>query len=464
MAVLFISHSSKDDAVARALEAWLRAEGFTDIFIDHTSIVVGEKWAQALREASGTCRVVACLVTLPWLTSDECFGEYKAAWYLGKRIIPLFLLAPKAKLGADAKKRFADIRAEYQGLDLTPCLKSAGLDLDADQGVAERLAEGLRAAGALAKVGLDPEAFAIDRKLRPMPFLGLASFGDEDADAALFYGRSGEIAETLEELRQMRAKAERRPFVILGASGAGKSSLLKAGIIPRLRREAPAWLPLRAFRPGADPLLNFAESLTRTLADFGVSEALGDLRSRLDEAWRKAARGPDGRLTPEGLGALQAALEAEGRRLREAAGRGAASILVSVDQAEELARAEGDSGEALADYLRVALLAATSWHLAFTIRSDSLPELQSHRRFQDLKLHPYDLRALPAFRFESVVEAPAKRYGVTVDSKLVDALAENAPKDDTLPLLAFALQRLWRQFAAKRALTGIAVHHGGLRA
>jgi hypothetical protein len=74
------------------------------------------------------------------------------------------------------------------------------------------------------------------------------------------------------------------------------------------------------------------------------------------------------------------------------------------------------------------------------------------------------LRALPAFRFESVVEAPAKRYGVTVDSKLVDALAENAPKDDTLPLLAFALQRLWRQFAAKRALTGIAVHHGGLRA
>jgi hypothetical protein len=69
-----------------------------------------------------------------------------------------------------------------------------------------------------------------------------------------------------------------------------------------------------------------------------------------------------------------------------------------------------DSGEALADYLRVALLAE---HLDFTIRNDSLPELPSHRRFQDRKLHPYDLRALPAFRFESVVEAPAKRYGVT---------------------------------------------------
>jgi formylglycine-generating enzyme required for sulfatase activity len=453
MSVLLISHSSKDDAVARALEAWLHAKGFTDIFIDHTSIMVGEKWGEALREASGTCRVVACLVTQPWLTSDECFGEYKAAWYLGKRIIPLFLLAPKAKLGADAKKRFADICAEYQGLDLTPCLKSGGkLDPDADQSVAERLVEGLRAAGALAKVGLDPEAFAVDRKLRPMPFLGLASFGDDDADAALFYGRSGEIAEALEELRQMRAKAERRPFVILGASGAGKSSLLKAGIIPRLRREAPAWLPLRAFRPGSDPLLNLAEALARTFGDFGADEALGEIRERLMSAWSKAERSDKGDLTPEGFGVLQAALEAEGRKLREAAGRGAASILISVDQAEELARAEGDSGQALADYLRVALAAGTSWYLAFTIRNDSLPELQSHRRFRDLKLHLYDLRGLPIFRFESVVEAPAKRYGVTVDSKLVGALVESAPEAGALPLLAFALQRLWRQFAAKRIL------------
>ena len=123
-----------------------------------------------------------------------------------------------------------------------------------------------------------------------MPFPGLASFGDDDADAALFYGRSREIAEALEELRKVRAERDLRPFVILGASGAGKSSLLKAGIIPRLRREAPAWLPLRAFRPGADPLLNFAEALARTLADFGKVEAHGVIRDRLFDAWSKAER------------------------------------------------------------------------------------------------------------------------------------------------------------------------------
>ena len=80
----------------------------------------------------------------------------------------------------------------------------------------------------------------IDRQLRRTPFPGLSSFGDEDADAALFYGRSLEIAGALEELREMRAKGDERPYVILGASGSGKSSFLKAGVIPRLRREAPA--------------------------------------------------------------------------------------------------------------------------------------------------------------------------------------------------------------------------------
>jgi hypothetical protein len=43
--------------------------------------------------------------------------------------------------------------------------------------------------------------------------------------------------------------------------------------------------------------------------------------------------------------------------------------------------------------------------------------------------------------------------GVTADTILVDALMDDAPKDEALPLLAFALQRLWRQYAASGALT-----------
>jgi hypothetical protein len=355
MPVLFISHSSKDDAHANVLAAWLRANGFTDFFIDQ-QIAGGDKWREVLRASAGACRVVVCLVTPNWLASSECFAEFEAAWYMGKRIIPLFLLAPPTKLNAEAKTRLDRVCGEDQGIDLTPCKKARrALNIAADQNVASLLRLGLRTAGANSDVGVDPEAFTTDDKLRPKPYPGLSSFGDEDADAALFYGRRGEIEQTLEKLRKMRAERDLRPFVILGASGAGKSSLLKAGIIPRLRREVPAWLPLRAFRPGADPLLNFAKALALTFADFGRSEAHGVIRDRLMDVWSKAERTEKGDLTPGGLAVLEDAFEAEGQALRNVADRPNASILISIDQAEEMARANSNSGEALPDYLRAAI-------------------------------------------------------------------------------------------------------------
>jgi len=451
MAVLFVSHSSKDDTLAGSLEKWLRQHGFTDIFIDHSNIAGGEKWAQARREASGACRIIICLVTENWLASDECFGEFKAAWYMGKRIIPLLALKHDRPISGD---HLAKVLAEDQGFDVIDCIDAKDrLDLSRDPQIEERLTAGLRAAGALADIGLDPEAFAIDSKQHPSPFPGLASFGDDDADAAVFYGRSREIAEALDDLRQVRAVGDLRPFVILGASGAGKSSLLKAGIIPRLRREVPAWLPLRAFRPGADPLLNFAEALARSLADFAKVEAQGVIRDRLFEIWSAAERDDKMELTDTGRAALAAGLAAEGRKLREVASRPNASILVCVDQAEEIARTEGKSSDALSDYLRTALgLAQSGWQLAFTIRTDSFPELQKHRRFQNLNARGYDLRALPTFRFADVIEKPAKRYGVTIDYDLAAALISDASEEDALPLLAFALERLWRDYSASKTL------------
>ncbi|MEL7480088.1 MAG: SUMF1/EgtB/PvdO family nonheme iron enzyme [Pseudomonadota bacterium] len=453
MATIFISHSSRDDALASQLETWLRGEGFTDLFIDHSSISGGAGWAGALRANAGSARVVLCLVTPNWLASSECPSEFKAAWYMGKRIIPLFLLADEAALNDKQRSELGRVGAEAQGLDLTPFISPEGLDFTRNGAAAEVLKRGLREAGALAAVGLDPNAFEIDRSLRPSPFPGLTSFGDEDADAALFFGRSREIAEVLETLRKMRAASEANPLVILGASGSGKSSLLKAGIIPRLRRESPAWLPLRAFRPGADPLLNFAEAITKTLGDFGEQEAHGGLKRTLLEAWQGCERDGAGDLTEAGRTALIAALETQAARLRTHANRPGATILISVDQAEELTRSEGDSGQALADYLRAAMDAASPFRLAFTIRTDSFPELQAHPRFHGLEARGYDLRTLPVFRFDDVAEDPATRYGVEVDPALTDALMEDAPGKDALPLLAFALQRLWDQFHVSGKLT-----------
>src|SRR5580704_19446673 len=113
MPTLFVSHASTDDALASALEAWLRARGFTDLFIDHLSIAGGDKWAQELRASAGACRVVICLVTDRWLASDECFAEFRAAWYMGKRIIPLILAgAPEGP----KRERLSKVMAEDHAL------------------------------------------------------------------------------------------------------------------------------------------------------------------------------------------------------------------------------------------------------------------------------------------------------------------------------------------------------------
>ena len=446
MATIFISHASADDALVDTLRDWLIANGFNDLFVDHHDIRGGEKWSDVLRANAGVCRVVICFVTGRWLSSAECFNEFLAAWYMGKRILPLFLAGPEVEDDADQADRWRRVRAEDQGLDLAPLAVDGGLAFDRDETVAGQLRDALRAAGALSKVGLDPAAFDLDEAHRKNPFPGLRSFGDDDADAALFFGRSREIAACMDELRAMRATGDRRPLVILGASGSGKSSLLKAGLIPRLRREAPAWIPMRAFRPGADPLFNFAEAIALTLADFQVTQASGAIQETLIARWRAADR-EKGELTEQGWGQVAAALEEQGAALRTAANRPGASILISVDQAEELARADGENGQALADYLRSALQGDPSaWVLAFTIRTDSFPELQRHRRFEDLEAHGYDLRALPVFRFDNVVAGPAERCGVEIDPGLIDKLMEDAPKSDALPLLAFAMQRLWRRF------------------
>ena len=143
-------------------------------FVDHHSIAGGDNWREALRASAGSCRVIVCLVTENWLSSHECFGEFVAACYMGKRVIPLFLLPLVPNLDDERKNRLAKVCAEDQGITLNSCLQPDGvLDLATDLAVSARLQDGLRAAGADSEIGLDPQAFVIDRKLRPSPFPGL---------------------------------------------------------------------------------------------------------------------------------------------------------------------------------------------------------------------------------------------------------------------------------------------------
>jgi hypothetical protein len=392
-------------------------------------------------------------------------------------------------LDATQKDRLSRVLLEDQGVDLSQAGAPSALDLDAHPEISAPLIKGLRAAGALAKVGLDPSVFPIDDRrdsegnlIKP-PFPGLESFGDTDADAAIFYGRSSEIAQVLEELREFRATGDRQPFsrggrayVVQGASGSGKSSLVKAGVLPRLRREQ-GWVTLRTFRPGPEPLLAFAEALAKPIEGSEYQwQSPGVIRDQLLTEWRLAksdaqkarestAKSISGaayidvidEIELKMLGRLRTQLDALIVPVKTKLDRPAGTALIAIDQGEELVRAEGDGADALADYIKAALLPAkegepAQYAAAVTVRTNSFQELQTSHRMQGLGIRLFDLRPLPIYRFAEAIEQPAARYGVEIEPRLVELLMDDAGGRDALPLLAFTLQRLWRQYEAQKRI------------
>src|SRR4029077_15662714 len=107
------------------------------------------------------------------------------------------------------------------------------------------------------------------------PYRGWAPLAE--SDAAVFFGRDAQIVRGLEVLRGMRTSGVHSLFVILGPSGAGKSSFLRAGLLPRLRRDDKRFLPLPIVRPETAVLTGehgLAHAVYRLRAALGLHEPL----------------------------------------------------------------------------------------------------------------------------------------------------------------------------------------------
>ena len=143
---------------------------------------------------------------------------------------------------------------------------------------------------------------ASDRLFNPFP--GLRPFGTDEAH--LFFGREGQSTELLRLLR------EHRFLAVLGPSGSGKSSLVRAGLLPSLyggfMRAAGSDWRIAVMRPGSDPISRLAETLSDP-AVLGSDDVDPVLQTTITEATLR--RG--------GLGLVDAATEA---RLPEGENRG----------------------------------------------------------------------------------------------------------------------------------------------
>ncbi len=251
MSRIFISHSSRNNDQAIALSQWLTREDWDDWFLDldpKRGIVAGERWEQALRQAADRCQVVLFLISLEWLASEWCEKELILAHSLNKQMFGV-IIDPRVEIPMIPER----LRSYWQAVDL-----AAGRD---DRAEVVELANwetkhfvsfsqsGLaRLKAGLAKAGLDAGYFPWPPNTEPdrAPYRGLEAL--DDVDAGIFFGRDAEITRAVAAVRGLQKAAPPRIFAIVGASGAGKSSLLRAGLMPRLRRDGQRFLVMPPIR------------------------------------------------------------------------------------------------------------------------------------------------------------------------------------------------------------------------
>jgi len=240
VARIFLSRSSGNNADAIALRDWLIGHGWDDLFLDldpERGLKAGERWQAALKQANERCELMIFLVSPQWRASEWCVAEFLLAKNLNKRIFGVIVdPIPLEKLPVE-------MTGEWQLVDLTAGTRDHKVTVKpppGDKTVTVAFAkDGLeRLRIGLMQAGLDARYFAWPPEHDPdrAPYRGLEPL--EAEDAGIFFGRDGPTIVGLDLLRGMREAPPPRLVVILGASGAGKSSFLRAGLLPRLARES----------------------------------------------------------------------------------------------------------------------------------------------------------------------------------------------------------------------------------
>ena len=289
-------------------------------------------------------------------------------------------------------------------------------------------------------------------KEKGSPFPGLAPF--EAEHAAVFFGRDRVIDEAR---RRLAAAAERgAPFLlIVGASGSGKSSLARAGLIPRLTTpgvvaSVDLWRVAR-MKPGegqAGPLMALATAL---LAPDTLPElAQGDYPTAVSLA-DNLRRGGTASVQPI-ISALARVAEAAHReRHADQAPKGALVLLV--DQFEELFAQRVTDAEraAFAETLRQLVATGRVWVTA-TLRADLYELLLKQPVLKALKESGASLDLGPPGPAElaEIVRAPAAAAGFVFETdpqkgELGERLLADAKSADSLPLLQFTLRQLYER-------------------
>lgn len=298
------------------------------------------------------------------------------------------------------------------------------------------------------KVHEQPKTESVARRADENPYPGLRPFSADESH--LFFGREGQSRDLLKKLR-------RNHFVaVVGASGSGKTSLIRAGVLPLLREgfmaRAGAFWRIAAFRPSNDPIGNMARALAAQ--DLLRVEILdhSDQATIIENILRR-----------DNLGLLQLARQ-KGMSAHE-------NLLLIVDQFEELFRFQqiaknGNSAEEAAAFVALLLEATQQFqapvYVVLTMRSDFLGDCP---RFQGLpeaiNNSQYLVPRMTREQKRAAICGPATAAGARITPQLVQRLLDDTGDNpDQLPIMQHALMRTWDYWRSEPQSNGaLDLHH-----
>ncbi|HEY1349049.1 MAG TPA: TIR domain-containing protein [Ktedonobacteraceae bacterium] len=463
---IFFSYASKNESLALQLERDLQGCGI-EVWWDRRRLLVGDNWQTEIREAIRTSDGVLYLGTPAARASRVIQGEVSIAQMYEKPIYPIFAVGEDwadVALLELISMHYIDIRGEHYTKGIAHLVGSIG------QGVAPRrflpqeeippapvhnasgekrtMREIIRkCVQALVAFSHKEQASTEDGSADPQgahlptddprnPYKGLRAFTREDARD--FFGREAVVTRMIKEIRHLIAmeqyadkKRDPRFVTVVGPSGSGKSSVVMAGLLPRLQKGediagSDGWILLPVVRPGESPLRVLAQALYERLARaVSREDVLRDLRDP-----------------------SMCALDVYAGQI---AGPGQRVILL-VDQFEELFTQTTDHEER-EQFVHQLITAATEPEnrvlVLVTLRVDfSDYPMHYHLLHPVIEAHRIALPPMSMENLRAVIEDPARLPDVALcfEENLVgDLLFDLRGQEENLPLLQFTLAELFHR-------------------
>jgi WD40 repeat protein len=273
------------------------------------------------------------------------------------------------------------------------------------------------------------------------PYKGLTYFDCNEEDPKYFYGRTALTDQLLEKVRQGNFLA------VLGASGSGKSSVVRAGLLHQLKlgqrlSGSDGW-QLYIFRPGEHPLKRLAE----VFVESGLSAI--DRATQLAKAEELIGTGD------VGLGHLITAVEAS-------------RVVLVVDQFEEVFTLCQDKTERQQFFeclLKAGEREDNKLCLVVTMRADFFGKCAEYGELaSQIQQHLVTVTPMTPEELEQAITEPAKKVGLEVERELVtEMMADVQGSPGSLPLLQYTLTELWKQRTVERLTLSAYTRLGGVK-